>query len=386
MATDIKKLNEEYLKQDSALKKLEQPGGLKDKIADFEDKLNETYANFKIKTAQLELANSRNDKATAKALQADIEQCQKAVTDYKSKLEKAQAILSKQKKLVDSKFEELSKDPETKKKLDAILYKRYDRNRKQEIKKKQQLETIQQILDNHPNLQKLLKGINNYTRSIKGCNTIIKNLSSKTSLTDEELKRLSKAKADLPNFEAKRNEIRGQFIDYFSKNHPEIDKILLENINSYENLNRQINRCEKSIVNYDKAMKKLPVAKEFETYNKPISTEPPVPMKTPLRTEPSSWLYLPSEIPSWRHPIKRIKYIINNIKSNKQNSKQDLKENLKENSHDADNTKHFKDSLKLSKDEYNSEIVQKYLEKNYQENLHNVARKKSDDTEQQHDI
>ncbi len=358
MATDIKKLNEEYLKQDSVLKKLEQPGGLKDKIADFEDKLNETYANFKIKTAQLELANSRNDKATAKTLKAEIEQCQKDVTDYKSKLEKAKAILSKQKGLVDAKFEELTKDPETKKKLDSILYKRYDRKKKQASEKKEQLESIKEILNDHPNLQKLLKGVDNYNKSIKGCNTIIKKLSTKSPLTPEEAKRLAKAQSDLPTFEAKRDSIRGQFVGYFTKNHPEIDKKLLESIKSPENLDRQIVGTEKSIKDYTKAMDELSVSKQID----PLLTRRPIPA------------YEPPKRPSWFHPIKRIKFNIDRRKALKDPG-EPLE--LMDPDESAKQKKEFLDELKFSKDEYNSEIVQKYLDSNYKDNLHKVAKDSS---------
>lgn len=93
--------------------------------------------------------------------------------------------------------------------------------------------------------------------------------------------------------------------------------------------------------------------------------------KDPIaQTSPSPLAPVPAQKPSWFHPIQRLKYSINERKSRKD-----------KNSSPVTSTKStFLDDVKLSKDEYNSEIVQKYLNERYKETLHNAARQKDTDS------
>lgn len=352
MAT-IEDLNKDYLKENNILKKLTASGGLKDKITQFQEDLDLNVRDFKIKEAEMNYALSRNDKATADTLKKDLEAIGKDILDLRNKLEKAKTFLDNQQKVVDEKFENLSKDPEIKQKLDSILYKKYDRKKKAELDKKQQLETIKQIVDAHPNIQKWLKGIEGYEKSIRKCDKIFDKYKATPPSTPEEQKELRDATNERFYSERSLSDRRQDLVDFFAKNHPEIDKDILENIHSYGNIDRQIAGCEKSINNYDKAMDNLSVAKD------PIA-----------QTSPSPLAPVPAQKPSWFHPIQRLKYSINERKSRKD-----------KNPSPVTSTKStFLDDVKLSKDEYNSEIVQKYLNEQYKETLHNAARQKDTDS------
>ena len=90
-----------------------------------------------------------------------------------------------------------------------------------------------------------------------------------------------------------------------------------------------------------------------------------------VQTSPSPLAPAPAQKPSWFHPIQRLKYSINERKARKAPDK---------NPSPVTSTKStFLDNVKLSKDEYNSEIVQKYLNEQYKETLHNAARQKDTD-------
>ena len=172
MAT-IKDLNNAYSKENTFLSKLTAPGGLKDKIEQFQQDLDLNIKDFKVKEAEMQYALSRNDKTTADALKKDLEILSKDILALRGKLEKASSFLANQQKVVDEKFDDLSKDPEVKQKLDSILYKKYDRKKKQEFDKKQQLETIKQIVDTHPTVKSWFKGIEGYEKSIRKCDKVI---------------------------------------------------------------------------------------------------------------------------------------------------------------------------------------------------------------------
>ncbi len=359
MAT-IEELNKDYSKENNILKKLTSPGGLKDKITQFQADLDLAVKDFKEKKKKKEYALSRNDRATADMLEKDLETIRKNVLDLRDKIQKASDFLANQQKIVDEKFEELSKDPEIKQKLDSILYKKYDRKKKAELNKKQQLETIKQIVDAHPNIQKWLKGIEGYEKSIRKCDKIIDKYKATPPSTPEEQKDLSDAIDEKNHSTKSLADRRSDLVDYFAKNHPEIDKNILENIHSYGNIDRQIAGCEKSINNYDKAMDNLSVAKDTNVVN---------------QTSPSSLAPVPAQKPSWFHPIQRLKYSINEWRARRT---QNIEPNPIEPNASAKST--FLEDVKLSKDEYNSEIVQKYLNEQYQENLHKVARQKGNDS------
>lgn len=193
----IEDLNKDYLRESNILKKLTAPGGLKDKIAQFQADLDLNVKDFRIKEAEMNYALSRNDKATADTLKKDLEAISKDILNLRNKLEKAKTFLDNQQKVVDEKFADLSKDPEVKQKLDSILYKKYDRKKKAELDKKQQLETIKQIVDAHPNIQKWLKGIEGYEKSMKKCKKTLEKLTadgkSYSDLTPEEQKEYNDA-------------------------------------------------------------------------------------------------------------------------------------------------------------------------------------------------
>ena len=358
---DITKLREEYEKEKSALDKLNTPGGLKDKIEQFEADLDLALKNFRIKNAELEYAKSRNDKASIPTLTAELETIKKQVGEIKTKLDKAQAFLSEQQAKVDSKFEDLSKDPETKKKLDTILYKRYDRKKRVENKKLEDLKAIKEIIDKTPRLQKRLEDIEKASQQIKTYNGIIKKFSGKSPLTKGEQKQLDTARSELPNIENSLNISRKNFVDHFVKNYPNIDKKLLETINSYSHLDRQINGAERSIANYDKAMENLSVAQEFGIGNPPKPpVQPNLPVNIPIK-------------PSWRHPFKRIKYNIEQRKSSRNSDPVKPDPGTPDPKKVTDPySKSFKESVRLSKDEYDSAFVKDYREQ-YDKNLHKAA-------------
>lgn len=350
MAIDIKKLNQEYTNEKTALARLNAPGGLKSQIDQWELDLHNLRKSYIVKKEDLEFAKSRNDHATAQRLEQLMENIKQQAAALKPKLERAQTILTEQQKKVDDKFAELSNDPETKKKLDTILYKKYDRKRKAEENKKKQLETIKQVADNHPTVKKLLNGIEGYNKSIKKCNRIINKLTSKPPLTPEETRQLGDATVELSQSKTKLAARKADLVAYFAKNHPEISKDTLEGLHSYGDINRQMQGCDKTIANCTKAMSGLTVSQEVKNFTNPDTS-------LPVATENK---------PSWLHPIKRIKYNINARKLRKEAEVQNQQSRNEQ-------RKSFKDEIKLSKDEYNADIVKKYLE-NYEKGLHDAAK------------
>lgn len=352
MAIDIKKLNQEYTKENSALSRLNAPGGLKDQIEQWERELHNLKTSYIVQNENLKFAQSKNDKVAQKRIEQRMEDIKKQAEALKPKIEKAEKLLAEQQKKVNDKLEELSKDPETKKKLDSILYKRYDRKRKAELNKKTQLETIKELVDNHPNVQKLLNGIEGYSKTIKSCNRTINRLSSKSPLTPKEASDLAKAKADLPIATSKLAARKKDLVDFFAKNAPEINPEILKGLHSYSDINIQMKGCDKTIANCTKAMSGLEVSQGLKTF---INSDASLPV-------PST----PENKPSWLHPIKRIKYNINARKARKAAEAQSEESRNEQ-------RKAFKDELKLSKDEYKSDIVQKYLE-SYDKGLHEAAK------------
>ena len=349
MAIDIKKLNQEYTKENTALARLNAPGGLKTQIDQWEIDLQNLKNSCLVHQSNLDFAKSKNDKVAQKRHEQALKNLKQQAEALKAKLEKAQATLSEQQKKVDAKLEELSKDPETKKKLDSILYKKYDRKRKAEANKKKYLETIKQVADNHPTVKKLLTGIEGYNKSIKKCNRIINKLTSKTPLTPEETRQLGNETVELSQSKTKLAARKADLVAYFAKNHPEISKDTLEGLHSYGDINRQMQGCDKTIANCTKAMSGLTVSQELRNFSNPDQSLP----------------VIAEEKPSWLHPIKRIKY---NIRARK--ARIEAEENIDSRN---EQRKAFRDELKLSKYEYNSAVVQKYLE-NYEKGLRDAAK------------
>lgn len=354
MAT-IEELDKNYSKEKNVLEKLTAPGGLKDKIDQFQANLDLSIKEFKIKEAEMQYAESKNDKAAITTLKKNLEILRNDILGQRTKLEKASNFLAKQQKLVDEKFADLSKEPEIKKKLDSILYKRYDRKKKQELDKKQQLEKILAIVNSHPTIQSWLKGIEGYEKSIRKCDKIMEKYRTTPPSTPEEQQELADATSEKVTSTKSLADRRSDLVDYFAKNHPEISKDILENLHSYGNISRQIAGCEKSINNYAKAMSSLGLDRNSGTIKQSHS---------------SAHIPVPAEKPSWfRHPIQRLKYQINKRKAERSSAP----------SATPPTNASFLDDIKLSKDEYNAEIVQKYLNEQYKENLHTVSRQRDTD-------
>lgn len=91
MAT-IEDLNNAYTKENNFLSKLTAPGGLKDKIEQFQQDLDLNIKDFKVKEAEMQYALSRNDKTTADALKKDLEILSKDILALRGKLEKASSF------------------------------------------------------------------------------------------------------------------------------------------------------------------------------------------------------------------------------------------------------------------------------------------------------
>lgn len=356
--TFIEKLNADYTKESAALARLNAPGGLKDQVEQWERDLHNLKTSYMVQNENLKFAKSKNDKGAQKRCEQAMENLKKQAEALKQKIEKAQTSLSEQQKKVDAKIEELSKDPDTKKRLDSILYKQYDRKRKLEANKKESLQTIQEIADNHPSVMNLLKGIEGYNKTITQCNRVIKTLGGKSPLTPEEQNNLNKARLDLPVAMTKLADRQNDLKAYLKKNCPDMVKNLnnfdkfVEGIHSYGDLNRQMRGCDKTIANCTKAMGKLEVSKEVKAFS-----------------NASHDTHLPAVAdenkPSWLHPFKRIKYIIDSRRAKREAENPDVSKN--------EQRRAFRDELKLSKDEYKSDIVQKYLE-NYDKGLHEASK------------
>lgn len=372
--TFIEKLNTEYTKEKSALAKLIAPGGLNDKLEQFGADISALKKDLAIKDIDLQDATRKNDTVKVKQLSKEIEDLHKQKEAIEKKLKKAKDFLDNAQKKVDDKFSELSKDPETKEKLDSILYKKYNSKRKAEANKKTQLQTIKEIADTHPAVKNMLKGIEGYNKMITKCNRIINTynkLSTKSPLTPEEQATLAKvtadlakAQADLPIAKTKLAARQADLKNYLMKNHPEMAKTFnfndktkdnfdkfINEIHSYGDLSRQMQGCDKTITNCTKAMNGLTVSQELKNFSTPTDNS------LPAVADPK---------PSWLHPIKRIMYNIEARRARKlANEQNEFSRN--------EQRKSFRDDLKLSKDEYNSEIVQKYLE-NYEKGLHDAAK------------
>lgn len=375
MAIDIKKLNQEYTKEKSILARLNAPGGLNDRIEQMELDLHDLDNSLIKKQNNLKFAQLKNNISEQKRLQKEIDDIKKQVAQLNEKFNKAKEFLNKQQEKVDAKFAELSKDPETKKKLDSILYKKYNSKIKAEINKKKQLQTIKEIADNHPYVKNLLKGIESCNKMITQYNRIINTynkLSTKSPLDPKEKATLARVTAELPKATANLPIVNLRLADrqadlkaYLMKNHPEMAKTFIFNnkpenqkkfdefingIHSYDDLDRQSVGADKTIANCTKAMNGLTVSQELKNFANPDSTLP----------------VMAENKPSWLHPIKRIKYNINARKARKAAEAQSEESRNEQ-------RKAFKDELKLSKDEYESKIVQKYLE-SYDKGLHEAAK------------
>lgn len=356
MAIDISKLNQAYTKENSILTKMNAPGGLKDKVDGWEQDMHQWGKDFLLAKADYDFAAGRKDKVTMAQKDAEMRAIRAKVSALQPKLQRAKQVLSQQQQKVDAKVAELSQDPETKKKLDSILYKKYDRKRKVEEDKKKQLETIKSVADAHPTVKKWLAGIEGYNKAIKSCNTIIRKLSTKSPLTPQETARLAKAQADLPNAQANLAARKADLVAYFAKNHPEISQATLEGLHSYGDINRQMQGCDKTIANCTAAMSKLTVSKDLEDFTNASNNAPASSLTPAVTTQKPSWFL---------HPIKRFQYERSVRKANATPATPAPSKNAQR--------KSLRDEIKLSKDEYNADIVQKYLE-GFDKGLHDAAK------------
>jgi len=350
MAIDIKKLNDDYSKEKRTLDRLNAPGGLKDQITTMEDNIATLKRDYHMTKYDMENAK---DEATKKSHEKDLNDIKKRIETISEALKKCKDALTNAQKKVDEKIEDLSKDPETKKKLDSILYKKYDRRKKEELKKKEQFEQIKTIIDAHPTVRNWLDSIEKYNGIIKGCNTIIRDLTAKkTPLTPEEQKRLADAQGKLPLAQSKLAARQADLVAYFQKNHKDIDKDLVESLHSYNNITRQMRGIDRTVANCDIAMDQL-----AQNYTRAGHTTTNVIAPATIESKPS-----------WLHPIKRIKYMLNNRKQ--QTSQEVVKSVLGEKGNGSN-----------LGEAYKYDIVQEHL-KNFEKGLHNAAqttRKDRDD-------
>lgn len=353
MAIDIKKLNNDYTKANNALARA---NVLKTNINLWEADIFQHKKDFVVKQVELQQATAKNNKPEIRRLEGEIQIIRTEVQKLQGQITKAQQVIDTAQHKVDAKLAELSQDPETKKKLDSILYKKYDRKSKVEEKKKNSLVTIKEVVDNHPTIKNHLKGMENAHREINRCNRLINKLTQKsatTPLSPQEMVDLTQAGSDLALAQTKFAARQTDLVNYFAANHPDIDPNILKGLHSYGDIDRQSKGCDKTIANCTKAMSSLTVSQGLKDFTGP---NPASQLPAVTTTKPSFW----------RHPFKWIQYQWNAAFSTPAPAPTAAPSKNEQ-------RKSMRDELKLSKDEYNAEIVQKYLE-NYEKGLHDAAK------------
>ena len=225
------------------------------------------------------------DKVAEKNADAAIKIAEQEIEKLKVNVSKMKEILKKSKEKVDSYIAELSKDPEFSTYINSIIEKRYNRKLKRYNKEKEQVDLIINLVKNHPALENNLKGMVRATERVKEL--------------DDELKKLDPVKdkkrideinnVEFPTAMSKKSSNKKMFMDFCIKNNVGIDKDFLDklieeqgfshtkdgDIRVAKTLKNISKGYDKRIATYEKAIEKIPGAKDYqENMQKNAPTQP----------------------------------------------------------------------------------------------------------------
>ena len=156
----------------------------------------------------------------AKEIENAKEKVRKALENLKKYKGKVQGALDK----VNERYAALENNPEMKKQLDSILKTRMERSIKDRSKKLSGYKKIKEIMTDHPNFEKTVRGMTNTKKEIRKLNARIQELENKSPRTKAEETELNKSKRDLTKKEADLTRVQSEITKFISKKYPDMSK------------------------------------------------------------------------------------------------------------------------------------------------------------------
>lgn len=252
-----------------------------EKISKLKEHLNEAKREIKKferakKNAEMnkQWAIEDKDKTAETNADAAIKLAKEGIEKLQKNVEKMNSILANSKAKVDSYIEELSKDPEFKAHINSILEKRYNRKIKKYTSEKEQIDTMINLISQHPSLENNLKGIIHAQEKAKKLEEELKKLDPvKDKTRIDEINNI-----DMPTCRSKKTKNQKMFMDFCQKNNVKIDEEFLNKLVEEQGFSHTKDgdiRVAKSLKNiskgydkrinaYERAIQKIPGAKVYE--------------------------------------------------------------------------------------------------------------------------
>lgn len=265
------KLDKKYQSDKQAYEKLSK---LKESKKKVEDQIKKHKRLKEDAERNKQRAIEDGDKTAEKNAEAAIKLAKEEIEKLEKNVEKMKSILANSKAKVDAYITELSKDPEFKAHINSILEKRYNRKIKKYNSEKEQVDTMINLISQHPSLENNLKGIIHAQEDAKKL--------------EEELKKLDPVKdktrideinnTDMPTCKSKKTKNQKMFMDFCQKNNVKIDEEFLNKLVKEQGFSHTKDgdiRVAKSLKNiskgydkrinaYERAIQKIPGAKVYE--------------------------------------------------------------------------------------------------------------------------
>ena len=210
--------------------------------------------------AKISGAKLPHDKAKLEAAQKKEEQATRDLEEFRKQLKGA---LDK----VNSRFAELTQDPEMKAHLNSILAKRMERSIKKEEAKRDAYKEIKEIFEKHPNAKNLIKGIVNKNKEIAILEDKIQKLEEKATRIPDEDTELRNRKLHLivakKDVEDRKIKVEKEFLQ---KNYPNLSaetKAVLFGLNTVD-MDKAIKGTERNIQNRKNVYREV-TGKDLET-------------------------------------------------------------------------------------------------------------------------
>ena len=252
-----------------------------EKISKLKEHLNEAKREIKKferakKNAEMnkQWAIEDKDKTAETNADAAIKLAKEGIEKLQKNVEKMNSILANSKAKVDSYIEELSKDPEFKAHINSILEKRYNRKIKKYTSEKEQIDTMINLISQHPSLENNLKGIIHAQEEAKKLEEELKKLDPvKDKTRIDEINNI-----DMPTCRSKKTKNQKMFMNFCQKNNVKIDEEFLNKLVEEQGFSHTKDgdiRVAKSLKNiskgydkrinaYERAIQKIPGAKVYE--------------------------------------------------------------------------------------------------------------------------
>lgn len=353
---ELKELNSDYTKNTNMKMKLQK---LKGNIENLSNDIELSKLNINQYEVDKQKAIFNKDKVKEEEAQKKIDAEKQKIKEINKKLLKMKTALVENENRIDSCIEKVSQNPEFKKVVDAAISKKLVRRTEKALKQNQDLKTLKDLINNHPQFKNSIVGMKNATSKMKILNDELAKLDStkdaaKIASITAEIKankdKYAKNEKSIMDFTTKNNiNISENFLKDFVSSNFKMNKGTGE-YNIDATINNKIKGNEKSIKDSELALSKLDGRNIKAVLNDNNNMEIEASNNLPAVQTKTKWFNFITRFKNWRENRKIAK--ANKEMPEVYTDRKDYEEDM-----EKKNEKHNEFSSI-----YKYEVVQKYAE------------------------